>query len=243
MTDGLERFYDLLTERTGIERPIDRRLEFAARFRAQEAITQVGYDFVSHEESGIPHPTWTERLHRLDWVGPNYTAELAIWGYFLDDEIRWATDGLMASSPHRSVLVNTDWTHWGAGIYREFGGTVQAGSQPSDPINERHYFVIWLSMGVPRMKVIVSVGTGYADALAASYLVNKYSAPLMLVGKSNVSQAVREQLSVLKPTEILLIGGIGVIDESVEALLSTYAPVRRIAGADRYETAVEISKA
>ena len=229
----LDRFYELLTQATGIQRTIDPRLEFAARYRAQEAVEQVGYDASG---GGIPHPTATERRNLLGWPSGFGTAELAIWGYLLSDPVKWAADGLMNSAPHAAILNEPAWTHWGAGHWEAW--------KPGDeqtPLNARHYYIGWFSIGVPKVKALVASNT--TDALSASYLVAKYAAPLLLVNKTSIPAATKARLEDLDPSEILVIGGTSVVDGSVEAALSAIAPVRRIFGVDRYATAVEVSKA
>ncbi len=235
MTD-LERFYAGLTAGSGISRSIDARLEFAARRRTQEAVEQVGYD-----SGGIPHPGSLEQRRRLGWPTSIGVTELATWNYMYRDPVQAAVDGLLASTAHREVLLNQRGTfrHWGAGIYRTF----KPGDDQSNPLLERWYFVIWLSTGVPAMKAIVATGQNYPDALTASYLVAKYAAPLFLVTKSTIPAVTRDALEALDPSEILVLGGLSVVDASVVAALSGIAPVRRIAGADRYATAAAVSVA
>jgi putative cell wall-binding protein len=49
-------------------------------------------------------------------------------------------------------------------------------------------------------------------------------------------------LADLAPSQIFVVGGTAVISESVEAKLSGYGPVTRLAGADRYATAAAVSQ-
>lgn len=230
MTD---RFYSLLTQGTGISRTIDPRLEFAARYRAQEAAVQVGYD-----SGAIPHPPQAERLARLGWDGHG-TAELATWNYLYHDPVQAAVDGLLGSSAHRAVLDNPIWKHWGAGIF----STYKPGDDTSNSLLARHYFLIWLSTGVPAMKAIVYNGDSAVDAVSASYLVSKYASPIFPIAKSSVPAQVRSEIAARKPQEILIVGGTGVVDGAAEAILRQIAPTRRVAGATRYDTAVAVSRA
>lgn len=231
----LDRFYDLLTERTGIPRTTDMRLEFAARYRAQEAVRQVGYD-----SGPIPHPPQDERLARLGWSGVG-TAELATWNYLYRDPVQAAVDGLMNSTAHREVLLGQrgDFPYWGAGIYRTF----KPGDDTSNPLLERWYFLIWLATGVPPVKAIVVNATSSADALVGSYLSAKYAAPILYVNRTNIPVATHDRLVELDPDEILVIGGTAVVGASVATALTAIAPVKRIAGADRFATSVEVSRA
>jgi hypothetical protein len=230
----IERFYALLTQRTGIRRTIDTRLEFAARYRSQEAVVQVGFD----SGLGIPHPTATERRTMLGWPAGFGTAELATWNYLFNDPVLAAVNGLMNSPVHAEILNNPAWTHWGAGIHTAWKpGDVQT------ELNARHYFLLWFSIGVPAVKAIVYNATATSDALNASYLSAKYAAPLFPVLRTSIPVDIRDRLVALDPSEILVIGGTAVVDPSVATALTNIAPVRRVAGDDRFETAVEISQA
>ncbi len=51
------------------------------------------------------------------------------------------------------------------------------------------------------------------------------------------------ELTRLHPTNIVILGGTGVVSSGVATSLGTYGAVTRLAGADRYETAVAISGA
>jgi hypothetical protein len=238
----IERFLRLLTQGCGIERAVDGRLGHAARFRAQQALDQVGYDYVEGAPpgpgGGIPHPPQAERLKRLGWTIHNPTAELAIWGYQHLDPIKWSADGLLASKPHRDVLDNKIWTHWGAGRH-----TAYKPGDAIEPLNARDYLIVWLSVGVPPMKVIVYNNAATVDALNASFLASKYASPLFPIEKSAIPPQVRQEIDLRDPQEIIIVGGTGVIDATAEAELAKLAPVRRVAGATRYDTAVAVSRA
>ena len=138
MTD-LDRFYSLLTDRTGIPRSIDPRLELVAQLRAQEAAQQVGYD-----SGAIDHPPQSERQARLGWSNLYGVAELATWNYLYNDPIAAAADGLLNSPVHRKVLDDPTFMYWGAGIYTELPD-----AQPE--LARRYYVLVWLSKKVPPM--------------------------------------------------------------------------------------------
>ncbi len=70
------------------------------------------------------------------------------------------------------------------------------------------------------------------------------SAPILLVKPTSVPGSTAAELSRLSPDEIVVMGGSGVISDAVVNQLKAYAgSVRRIAGSDRYETAVNLSLA
>ena len=165
VTAELDRFYQLLTDGVNARRSaaglalITRtkvaELEREAAKRAVEARLQVGFDQTNDPAlDEIKHPTAEERLARLGWSGSIGTAELATWNYLWSDPVRAAVDirtssgalfGLLNSTAHRTILLDPIWTHWGAGIHREF----KPGDDVSNPLLERWYFIIWLSTAVP----------------------------------------------------------------------------------------------
>ncbi|WP_165700183.1 cell wall-binding repeat-containing protein [Ornithinimicrobium ciconiae] len=66
-------------------------------------------------------------------------------------------------------------------------------------------------------------------------------APILLVKNNQIPQATAGALAALDPAEIIIIGGTGSVSTGVEETLGESADVRRIAGADRYETAALIA--
>ncbi|MFX0538494.1 cell wall-binding repeat-containing protein [Ornithinimicrobium sp. Y1847] len=85
--------------------------------------------------------------------------------------------------------------------------------------------------------VWVATGQDYPDALAAAARAGAEDAPVLLVRKDRIPTAAAAQLRRLSPDQIVVLGGDGVVSEATERALEAYAPVTRIAGSDRYETA------
>jgi putative cell wall-binding protein len=65
---------------------------------------------------------------------------------------------------------------------------------------------------------------------------------VLLVSGGSVPSPTLNELKRLKPSRIVVLGGTSVIGPSVVTTLSQVAPVSRIAGADRYETAARLSR-
>jgi len=110
--------------------------------------------------------------------------------------------------------------------------------------------VVWTAAGsadaaAPGEQVVyVATGENFPDALGAAPAAALGRAPILLVAKDSIPTATADELMRLDPDRIVIVGGTGVISAAVEAALGAYAPtVDRIAGADRYQTAAEISKA
>ena len=91
--------------------------------------------------------------------------------------------------------------------------------------------------------VYVATGAGFADALAAGPAAAVTRSPILLVTRDGIPTATAEQLHRLAPSRIVVAGGGAAVSPAVEKALRTYAPVIRLAGADRYATSAGISAA
>lgn len=93
--------------------------------------------------------------------------------------------------------------------------------------------------------VILSRSDNYADALGGSALAAAVNAPLLLTPTGSLSSDVQAEIDrVLDGTAtIYILGGTGAISNAVESGLDSlgYATTR-LAGADRFETSVEIAE-
>ncbi|WP_432541960.1 cell wall-binding repeat-containing protein [Kineococcus sp. SYSU DK002] len=94
--------------------------------------------------------------------------------------------------------------------------------------------------------VVVSAAYKYADALAGARLASAVSAPLLLTESDKLTAAVGTEISrVLAPGgTIYVLGGSGTVSAAAETALTALSAnftVKRLAGDDRYETAVKIA--
>ncbi|HVJ49296.1 cell wall-binding repeat-containing protein, partial [Desulfitobacterium sp.] len=90
---------------------------------------------------------------------------------------------------------------------------------------------------------VLTTGENYPDALSAAPLAGKYQAPLLLVGPSGLSPETASELKRLNTKKVYIVGGTGVIPSSVESQLSLIGITStRLAGQDRYDTALEVAK-
>lgn len=94
--------------------------------------------------------------------------------------------------------------------------------------------------------VIIASGTGFADALAGSYLACVKSAPILMTDSKDIrglESYIKKNCS--KNATIYILGGKAAVGDSVEMALrgidKTYQ-VKRLSGASRYETNIEILK-
>jgi putative cell wall-binding protein/peptidoglycan/xylan/chitin deacetylase (PgdA/CDA1 family) len=89
--------------------------------------------------------------------------------------------------------------------------------------------------------VFVVVGTNFPDALSASPAAARVDAPVLLTKTNGLPAATASALAALSPSQIFVVGGTAVISDAVVNRLSGFAPVTRLAGADRYATAAAVS--
>ena len=97
--------------------------------------------------------------------------------------------------------------------------------------------------GVP--VAYVATGVDYPDALGAVPAAGIEGGPILLVRPTALPGATKTELGRLRPQRIVVLGGTAAISAAVATQLDAYTtgPVRRRAGADRYETAVAVSRA
>jgi putative cell wall-binding protein len=91
--------------------------------------------------------------------------------------------------------------------------------------------------------VFVATGLDFPDAIAGGAAAAYESGPLLLVTRTSVPAETRAELQRLAPDRIVVLGGTGAVGGTVATTLAGYGTVQRRAGADRYATAVEVSKA
>lgn len=96
----------------------------------------------------------------------------------------------------------------------------------------------------PSDTLYVATGRNYPDALAAAAAAGAQGAPVLLVnGLSTTLDAATRQLIAARSVQTVLIaGGASVVSSAIEIALSAEVDtVKRLAGLDRYETAVAIN--
>jgi hypothetical protein len=91
--------------------------------------------------------------------------------------------------------------------------------------------------------VYVATGENFPDALGAASAAAVQGGPVLLVTKTAIPAETKAELTRLAPDVIYVAGGTAVVSDTVFNQLKAYAPtVTRVAGANRYSTAVEVSK-
>lgn len=90
--------------------------------------------------------------------------------------------------------------------------------------------------------VYVSTGRNWPDALAGGAAAVVQDAPVLLSDTGHVPAAVLAEIDRLDPARIMLIGGPVAVSETAAAQLRTIATTERVAGADRYATALAVNR-
>lgn len=91
--------------------------------------------------------------------------------------------------------------------------------------------------GVPR--VYLASGRDFPDALAGAALAGYQRAPLLLTDGRSIDRSTRKELARLRPQEVVVLGGTGVVSDRAARAASSAAgaePASRLAGTNRYGT-------
>jgi putative cell wall-binding protein len=96
----------------------------------------------------------------------------------------------------------------------------------------------------PVASVVIASGEGFADALAGGAVAGARQVPLLLSARDRLPAATADELRRLRPSQVLLLGGVTAVSAAVASNITAVsgAVVERIAGADRYATAVRLSE-
>ncbi|MBS3956131.1 MAG: cell wall-binding repeat-containing protein [Clostridiales bacterium] len=90
--------------------------------------------------------------------------------------------------------------------------------------------------------VYVATGTDFPDALAAAPVSAFLARPVLLVHPSGVPTATAAALADISATRAFIVGGESAVYPAIASELATHvAEVRRLAGADRYSTALAVA--
>ncbi|NLI92275.1 MAG: transglycosylase SLT domain-containing protein [Peptococcaceae bacterium] len=94
--------------------------------------------------------------------------------------------------------------------------------------------------------VIITRADNFPDALAGVPLAAKNNAPILVTNPNELDEGVIKVLQTLKPLKVIILGGETAVSKNVEKKLGEVLywtkDIKRIAGANRYETAVLIAK-
>ncbi|MDR1564390.1 MAG: cell wall-binding repeat-containing protein [Oscillospiraceae bacterium] len=92
--------------------------------------------------------------------------------------------------------------------------------------------------------VVLASGANFADALAASSLAKQCDAPILLTtSKTTLEANVVSTINALNAKNVVIVGGASSVSEDIYEQLEGFSlNVERLAGGNRYQTAIEIAK-
>ena len=104
------------------------------------------------------------------------------------------------------------------------------------------------SYGFPSGAQVAYLATGanFPDALAGGVLAARSGGPILLVRRDEIPPATAAELARLHPERVVILGGSGVVSDAVATAAAGYTSLGRadrLAGADRFETAAQVSRA
>lgn len=91
--------------------------------------------------------------------------------------------------------------------------------------------------------VFIASGVEFPDALAGSGLAGSAVGPILLVQQNSIPAETADALTELGAEEVVILGGTDAVSQAVQDQLAQDYAVTRVAGADRYGTAVAIAQA
>jgi putative cell wall-binding protein len=91
--------------------------------------------------------------------------------------------------------------------------------------------------------VIITSGTSYPDALAASYAAGLGGVPILLVAGDTIPAGTNQAIASLGATKALIVGGTNAVSTAAEnAIKAKGLSTTRIAGTTRYDTAAKVAQ-
>lgn len=88
---------------------------------------------------------------------------------------------------------------------------------------------------------IITSGENYPDALSASSIAGVYEAPILLTSAKQLPAEIQDFLHRWNVSNAIIIGGTEAVSQQVEVKIQSLVPkVRRIAGKNRIDTAIQI---
>ncbi len=88
----------------------------------------------------------------------------------------------------------------------------------------------------------IASGAVYSDALSASAAAGAFGGGVLLVEQDAIPPVITDELTRLRPQQIVVMGGETTVSRSVEVALRAYSStVTRVGGADRYEVSAAVS--
>ncbi|QIZ97956.1 cell wall-binding repeat-containing protein [Leifsonia sp. PS1209] len=173
---------------------------------------------------------------RTDASGANTTATVSSAG-------AWSVPLPTTPGKHTYRLVS----RWGTTAAATSTGTITTVAKPAVARlsgSDRFDTAVQISRaGFPgtAKTVVVASGVDFPDALSAAPAAVALGAPLLLTMPGALPASIAAEIARLKPTRIIVVGGVNAVSAGVAKTLSSYGTVTRLAGGDRYETSRKVT--
>lgn len=92
--------------------------------------------------------------------------------------------------------------------------------------------------------LIITSANSIIDGVTSTPLASVKDAPILLANKNNIPSSTENELKRLNPNNIIIVGGDGVVDNTVYKYIQSILPnckLNRIGGVNRYETSLNVA--
>lgn len=164
---------------------------------------------------------------------------------------------LLTPTDHLPAAVTEELRRLGAGRVTILGGTRAVGTAVEVQLRGELGVVVGRIAGAdryetaariaavlgPRAEVVIASGEGseWPDALTGGALAVTRGAVVLLATRDRIPETTAAALDALEPHRIWVVGGPAAVTATVVGELTHHAPVVRLAGADRYRTALAVA--
>ena len=169
-------------------------------------------------------------------VGSNKTAQEKILTYLKDNMDTTGTVYILGGIGAISKDMEAKITASGFKDINRLGGADRYET------NAKLVDTIGVKQGTP---IVIVSGENYPDSLSISSIaaVNQY--PILMVNKNEIPEAIKKEISLIKPSKVCIIGEEGAVSAAVEDQVSQTAAIDktnivRIGGVDRFETSLKV---
>jgi putative cell wall-binding protein len=139
-----------------------------------------------------------------------------------------------------------DWEHYAARTCQPSGDPNTGPVHRASGTNRIHTAITaskWYWRDGEAANAVIASARNWPDALAAAALAAQMGAPILLTEPGTLPSEVTAELRRLGTRRVWVLGGTQAVSAAVETQLRAVAPdVIRLAGADRYDTAAQISR-
>ncbi|MFT3798193.1 cell wall-binding repeat-containing protein [Microbacterium sp.] len=199
---------------------------------------------------------------------PNYSTQIPSGWYAAAENVAYGyaptkvTTAWWNSEGHRKNMLNASYNYTGIGVacngsrpyytqvFAGYSGIPTGSTAPGERLAGADRYSTSATISSSAFSagvaaVYLTSGANFPDALSGGAAAGLQNGPVLLVSPDSIPDAVRSELTRLKPQQIFVLGGPTTVSDAVLTAASSYASVKttRINGVDRFETSAKISAA